>query len=70
VMDGFSFVSELRHDEEHAGIPVIVVTAKDLTADDRGRLEGAVETIVSKSDDFEAQLLAQVRDRMPPSTAA
>ena len=70
VMDGFNFVNELRRDEEHSDIPVVVVTAKDLTTEDRGRLEGAVETIVAKDSDFEDQLLAQVRERMPPPTAA
>jgi PAS domain S-box-containing protein len=70
VMDGFSFVAELRQDEEHATIPVIVVTAKDLTTEDLGRLEGAVETIVAKGTNLEEQLLAQIRKRMPPSTAA
>ena len=37
---------------------------------DLGRLEGAVETIVAKGTNLEEQLLAQIRERMPPSTAA
>ena len=69
VMDGFSFVAELRQ-EGHLEIPVIVVTAKDLTTEDLDRLEGKVEAIVAKGSDLEEQLLAQVRRSMPPTTAA
>jgi CheY-like chemotaxis protein len=69
-MDGFSFVAELRQDSERSGIPVIVVTAKDLTVEDRGRLEGAVETIVAKDSDLTSQLVAQVRACVPPPNAA
>ena len=39
-MDGFTFLNELRSIEQRRGIPVIVLTAKDITADDRQRLEG------------------------------
>jgi Amt family ammonium transporter len=70
VMDGFSFVAELRQDSKRSGIPVIVVTAKDLTAEDRGRLEGAVETIVAKESGLTSQLLARVRECVPPPNAA
>ena len=70
VMDGFSFVNELRRDEERSDIPVVVVTAKDLTTEDRGRLKDVVATIEAKDSDFKVQLLAYVRDRMQPSTAA
>jgi len=53
-----------------AGYSVVVVTAKDLTAEDRGRLKDEVATIEAKDSDFKVQLLAYVRDRMQPSTAA
>ncbi|MEJ2218191.1 MAG: response regulator [Gemmatimonadota bacterium] len=47
-MDGFEFLEELRgHDTWHA-IPVVVVTAKDLTDDERRRLNGGVQRIVQK----------------------
>jgi CheY-like chemotaxis protein len=70
VMDGFSFVAELRQDPEHSAIPVIVVTAKDLSTEDRARLEGAVQTIVAKGADLGEQLVAHVRQSMPPPSAA
>ena len=47
-MDGFEFVAEFRRHEAWRTIPVVVVTAKDLTADDRARLNGYVQKILQK----------------------
>jgi signal transduction histidine kinase/DNA-binding response OmpR family regulator len=49
-MDGFEFLDELRSRPDWQGIPVVVITAKDLTDDDRNRLNGGVERIIQKSD--------------------
>jgi adenylate cyclase len=48
-MDGFEFLEELRSRAEWRGIPVVVVTSKDLTAEDRSRLNGGVERIIQKT---------------------
>jgi len=48
VMDGFEFLLEFRKRVENAKVPVIVVTAKDLTDEDRSRLSGGVARIVEK----------------------
>jgi signal transduction histidine kinase/CheY-like chemotaxis protein len=48
-MDGFDFADELHRRSELEHIPVIVLTAKDLTAEDRARLHGSVERILQKS---------------------
>lgn len=48
-MDGFQFVDQLRI-REQLGVPIVVVTAKDITDEDRLLLNGAVEMVVSKSD--------------------
>jgi len=48
VMDGFDFLVEFRAKIDCATTPVIVVTAKDLTEEDRSRLSGGVERIVEK----------------------
>ena len=47
-MDGFEFIEELRRHEEWREIPVVVITAKDLTNEDRQRLNGYVEKVVQK----------------------
>jgi CheY-like chemotaxis protein len=49
-MDGFEFLDELRRRSDWQGIPVVVITAKDLTDEDRTRLNGGVERIIQKSD--------------------
>ncbi|HEX9584759.1 MAG TPA: response regulator [Gammaproteobacteria bacterium] len=47
-MDGFEFLTEIRRHEAWREIPVIVITAKDLTEDDMERLEGKVEGVLLK----------------------
>ncbi|HZP79083.1 MAG TPA: response regulator [Pseudolabrys sp.] len=49
-MDGFEFLEEMRRSVEWRDIPVVIVTAKDLTDDDRKRLNGGVERIIQKTD--------------------
>jgi signal transduction histidine kinase/CheY-like chemotaxis protein len=61
-MDGFEFVDELRKNEAWRAIPVVVVTARDLTAEDHLRLSGYVEKILQKQVYSREQLLAEVRD--------
>ena len=48
-MDGFELVVELRKHEAWREIPVVVATAKDLTADDRQRLNGYVGKVLQKA---------------------
>jgi signal transduction histidine kinase/CheY-like chemotaxis protein len=61
-MDGFEFAAEVRRRPEWRSIPIVVVTAEDLTKADRKRLNGHVETILKKDGDSRETLLAQVRD--------
>jgi signal transduction histidine kinase/CheY-like chemotaxis protein len=71
VMDGFEFLFEFRRRKELRSVPVIVVTAKDLTDDERLLLNGGVRQIVEKSDLNREELLEQVREfvdtHRPPS---
>ena len=68
-MDGFEFVAELRHHESWRGIPIVVVTAKDLTAEDRERLSGSVERILMKGVYRREELLAEVQNLVAASVA-
>jgi CheY-like chemotaxis protein/nitrogen-specific signal transduction histidine kinase len=63
-MDGFAFLDALRQDEAHRDIPVVVITAKTLTEDDRRRLNGGVREVVQKSSLDIERLLADVRNRV------
>ena len=62
VMDGFGFLAALRAQSEWQHIPVIVVTAKDLTEDDRNRLNGMVEDVLAKNACSREELLKHVRE--------
>ena len=59
-MDGFQFLEAIR-DTRWAAVPVIVITAKDLTVEDRRRLNGGVERVVEKGALEVGQLLDEVR---------
>ena len=59
-MDGFQFVDQLRKNIQWRDIPVIIVTAKDLTEQDRQRLNGYVEGVLQKGAYDSEQLLREV----------
>jgi len=61
VMDGFDFLVELHADPDWRKIPVIVLTSKDLTAEDKRVLSGRVEQIIEKDSWSHDQLLDLVR---------
>ena len=60
-VDGFGFMQELRKRPECAQVPVIVITAKDLTEEDRRRLSGDVARILGKDATSREQIVAEVR---------
>jgi threonine synthase len=47
-MDGFAVLDVLKTDKELSKIPVIVVTAKELTTIEKQRLSGKVESLMQK----------------------
>ncbi len=59
-MDGFGFIEEVRKHMEWRAIPVVVLTAKTLTAEDRLRLEG-VARVFQKGEQPGMDVLAEVR---------
>jgi len=61
VMNGFDFVRELRKNKDWQEIPVVILTAKDLTVEDRQQLKGNVERVLQKGDYNREQLLGEVR---------
>lgn len=60
-MDGFEFVERVRMNPVWSRIPIVVVTAKDLTADERKRLNGSVEAILHKTGGSRGEILNQMR---------
>jgi CheY-like chemotaxis protein len=48
-MDGFEFIQELRKRPNCREVPVLIITAKEITAEDRRRLNGQVTRILQKT---------------------
>ena len=67
VMDGFDFLLEMRANADWQDIPVIVLTAKDLTDEDRRVLSGRVEQIVEKGAFAHDQLVSLIHQVINPA---
>ena len=63
-MDGFEFAEKLRENKAWLDIPVVVITAKDLTKEDHQRLKGNVEAIMQKGSYSKKELLTEVGERI------
>ena len=67
-MDGFEFLDALESEgADFAAIPVIVLTAKDLTTEERDRLSGRVMQTLRKGAGQRENLLAAIHRRINPS---
>jgi adenylate cyclase len=60
-MNGFDFLVELRKVPACKELPVIVVTAATLSAEDHRRLNGSVEKVLAKGDYTRDELLDELR---------
>jgi GAF domain-containing protein/CheY-like chemotaxis protein len=70
-MNGFEFLDEMRARAEWRDIPVVIITAKDLTEADRNRLNGGVEHIIQKSerDEMLRRLTSELSKWVKPRVA-
>lgn len=63
-MNGFEFLDELRRRYPKRTIPVVVITAKTLTAEERRLLSGQVEDVMEKSMLSREMLLTYLRKKL------
>jgi threonine synthase len=63
-MDGFAVLDALRADDATRDIPVIVVTARVLTPEERSKLSGQIESLLQKGSFMDDDLLADVMDAL------
>ncbi len=61
-VDGYGVLDRLKEDDRLKHIPVIVVTAKDLTNDERNRLTGQVQGLLSKGSFIDDDMLLNLLD--------
>ena len=59
-MDGFEFVSRLREHEQYRSIPIIVLTAMTLTAEEKRRLSEHVTRIAYKASTSWTSLMSEL----------
>lgn len=60
-MDGFQVLDHIRKDPSTLDLSVIIVTAKDLTAEDRAVLSGQVSSVLAKSHMMPTTLLEEIK---------
>ena len=60
-MDGFEFCAAVRERPDWSEIPIVVLTALDLTPEDRRRLNGTIQQVVRKGNSTD-DVLGKVRD--------
>ena len=65
VMDGFAFLRRLRQRPDGGLVPVVVLTAKDVTPDERARLDRQANRVIAKSDLGLGDLVHELRELLP-----
>jgi CheY-like chemotaxis protein len=63
-MDGFGFIEEYRKRPEWHSIPIVVVTAKTLTAEEKRHLEGWVDALYSKLETSVDDVLQDIQAKL------
>jgi threonine synthase len=61
-IDGFTVLDTMKADDNLRDIPVIVITAKDLTNQEYQRLSGRVESLLQKGEFMEEELVDSISD--------
>jgi threonine synthase len=64
-MDGFAVLDALKNDPRTASIPVIVVTAKELTTEEKQRLHGRIQSLMQKGEFLNDDLLDEITSLLP-----
>jgi CheY-like chemotaxis protein len=66
VMDGFGFVRELHKIPAYRSIPIVAISAKELTDDDRHFLAGSVKRVMQKGAYSRDELMREIRKQTNP----
>ncbi len=62
-MDGFELLEALKADEKVSNVPVIVISAKELTVSERKRLSDRIDKLMQKGDFTDEELLEEILKR-------
>jgi threonine synthase len=59
-MDGYAVLDELEADNMLENLPVIVITAKELTSEDRSKLQGQIQMLLQKGSFMDDNLVDEI----------
>ena len=66
-MDGFGIVKEMKKERRLADIPIIVITAKELSTFERAELDGKIKALLQKGSFLDSDLLSDIKQALPHS---
>ena len=69
-MDGFEFLTEVRNHQEWQDIPVVVLSGQSLEPEQRERLAGQVEAVLTKGHTDRSSRVAELRELVKTQVAA
>ncbi len=64
-IDGFTVVEAMKADPSLKDIPIIVITAKELSAIERDRLNGKIKALLQKGSFMDSDLLTDIKQALP-----
>ncbi|MCL4251251.1 MAG: threonine synthase [Anaerolineae bacterium] len=63
-VDGFVVIEAMKSDELLQHVPIVVITAKELTASDRERLNGQIEMLLQKGSSIDEDFIDSLVDKL------
>jgi threonine synthase len=64
-LDGFGVVEAMKADPTLSETPIIVITAKELTFDEKNRLDGQIKALLQKGSFMDSDLLNDIQKALP-----
>ncbi|MBI5667327.1 MAG: threonine synthase [Chloroflexi bacterium] len=64
-VDGFAVIDTMKADKTMARIPIVVVTAKDLTPKEKARLNGQIDMLLQKGSFIDEQFIESLVSKLP-----
>ena len=64
-LDGFELVEKMKAEEKLKDIPIIVMTAKELSEEERRRLDGKIKGLLQKGSFMDSDLLGDIQQALP-----
>jgi CheY-like chemotaxis protein len=63
-VDGFAVIETMKSDPTTSDIPIVVVTAKELTVKERARLSGQIEMLLQKGSFIDEEFIESLVSKL------